>query len=79
MSPTRSETKATPRRVSALRGSRRATRARDDEGAWRALAASPSHRAALGDRRFTDVGIATTAHDGHTCLVVLLASWPRRI
>jgi hypothetical protein len=55
------------------------SRARDDEGAWRALAASPSHRAALGDRRFTDVGIATTAHDGHTCLVVLLASWPRRI
>jgi hypothetical protein len=55
------------------------SRARDEEGAWRALTASPSHRAALGDRRFTDVGIAHIETEGHTCLVVVLASWPRRI
>jgi hypothetical protein len=55
------------------------SRARYEEGAWRALTASPSHRAALGDRRFTDVGLATVEADGHTCLVVVLASWPRRI
>lgn len=47
-------------------------------GAWDALLESPSHRATLGDERFTDVGIAT-AHDGsgRTCVVVLLAAWPR--
>ena len=55
------------------------SRARDEAGAWRALTASPSHRAALGDRRFTDVGIAHIETEGHTCLVVVLASWPRRI
>lgn len=54
------------------------SRARDARGVWRALIASPSHRAALGDRRFTDVGIASVEHDGQRCLVVLLASWPRR-
>jgi uncharacterized protein YkwD len=55
------------------------SRAGDEEGAWRALTASPSHRAALGDRRFTDVGIAAIEAHGHTCLVVVIASWPRRI
>ncbi|MFO0709968.1 MAG: CAP domain-containing protein [Sandaracinus sp.] len=54
-------------------------RAEDQRHAWRALTASPSHRAALGDRRFTDVGIGTAEHDGHRCLVVLLAAWPRRV
>ncbi|MBN8610456.1 MAG: CAP domain-containing protein [Deltaproteobacteria bacterium] len=54
------------------------SRAADERGAWRALVASPSHRAALGDRRFTDVGVARVEHEGRTCLVVVLASWPRR-
>ncbi len=54
------------------------SRASDARGAWRALVASPSHRAALGDRRFTDVGIGRVQHEGRTCLVVVLASWPRR-
>lgn len=52
-------------------------RAQDAPSAWRALTASPSHRAALGDRRFTDVGVASLERGGRTCLVVLLASWPR--
>jgi uncharacterized protein YkwD len=43
-----------------------------------ALAHSPSHRAALLDRRFTDVGIGTaTGDDGHHCVVVVLTAWPR--
>lgn len=54
-------------------------RAGDEEGAWRALARSPSHRAAIGDRRFTDVGIARVEEGEHTCLVVVLAAWPRRL
>lgn len=54
------------------------SRARDARGAWHALVESPSHRAALGDRRFTDVGMAAIDHEGRTCIVVVLASWPRR-
>jgi hypothetical protein len=54
-------------------------RAGDEAGAWRALARSPSHRAAIGDRRFTDVGIARVEQGEHTCLVVVLAAWPRRL
>ncbi len=54
-------------------------RAADEEGAWRALARSPSHRAAIGDRRFTDVGIAHVERSGHACLVVVLAAWPRPV
>jgi uncharacterized protein YkwD len=40
---------------------------------------SPSHRLAVTDKRFTDVGIGQ-AFDakGHSCVVVLLAAWPRR-
>ncbi len=53
-------------------------RAANPSRAYAALLQSPSHRAALSDRRFTDVGIGR-AHDhrGRTCLVVLLAAWPR--
>jgi uncharacterized protein YkwD len=53
-------------------------RASDEPSATAALLASPSHRRALVDRRFTDVGLGRArASDGHTCLVVLLAAWPR--
>lgn len=55
-----------------------ASRGADVSAAMSALAQSPSHRAALVDRRFTDFGLGTaTAADGHECVVVLLAAWPR--
>jgi len=54
-------------------------RASDEPATWRALSRSPSHRAAIGDRRFTDVGIGQDEHGGHRCLVVVLAAWPRRL
>jgi uncharacterized protein YkwD len=54
-------------------------RGRDRSAAWQALATSPSHHGALTDPRFTDVGIGeTTDEEGRTCLVVVLAGWPRR-
>ena len=52
-------------------------RAEDEAAAWRALAESPSHRLAIGDARFTDVGIGRAQSRGRTCLVVILAAWPR--
>jgi hypothetical protein len=55
-----------------------ASRGIDVDHAMSALVRSPSHRAALVDRRFTDVGVGTaTAADGHECVVVVLAAWPR--
>lgn len=53
-------------------------RASDEPATWRALARSPSHRSAIGDRRFTDVGIGVAEQGAHRCLVVVLAAWPRR-
>lgn len=42
------------------------------------LDASPSHRIALEDSRFTDAGFGEATLDaGHACVVVLLAAWPR--
>jgi hypothetical protein len=55
-------------------------RAEDVTAAIAATLRSPSHRAALSDRRFTDVGLSTaTDAAGRTCLVVLLAAWPRAV
>jgi hypothetical protein len=55
-------------------------RAEDTARAYEALLRSPSHRAALIDRRFTDAGIGHATDDaGWTCLVVLLAAWPRAV
>lgn len=55
-----------------------ASRGVDVAHALDALGTSPSHRAAIIDRRFTDVGVGTaTAEDGHECVVFLLAAWPR--
>ena len=53
-------------------------RAGSADAAFRAMQQSPSHRMTLLDARFTHVGIGH-AHDrrGHTCLVVMLAAWPR--
>ena len=50
------------------------------DGALRAIIDSPSHRLTVTERRFTDAGIGqATDEKGHTCVVVLLAAWPRRI
>ncbi|MFK7989221.1 MAG: CAP domain-containing protein, partial [Sandaracinaceae bacterium] len=55
-------------------------RAETPSRGWAGMIQSPSHRAALSDRRFTDVGIAEVDDDaGHTCQVVLLAAWPRAV
>lgn len=55
-----------------------AARGVDVAHAVSALSRSPSHRAALVDPRFTDVGIGTaTGDDGHECVVVVLTAWPR--
>ncbi len=54
-------------------------RAESSDAALAALFASASHRLALLRREFTDVGIGQASDDqGRVCLVVLLASWPRR-
>lgn len=52
-------------------------RAVDEERAFAALLESPSHRLTLIDRRFTDLGIGTAERDGHTCVVIEFAAWPR--
>lgn len=55
-------------------------RSSSSAGAFRSLLDSPSHRMALTRRDFTDVGIGQASdHKGQVCLVVVLASWPRRI
>jgi uncharacterized protein YkwD len=55
-----------------------AARGVDVASALAALSRSPSHRAALVDRRFTDVGVGTAeGADGHHCVVVILTAWPR--
>lgn len=53
-------------------------RAADAQAGFDAMLASPSHAATITDERFTDIG-SGTAQDRHnrTCLVVLLAAWPR--
>jgi uncharacterized protein YkwD len=55
-------------------------RASSADAALSAIFDSPSHRMAVTERSFTDAGIGQAADGkGHTCLVVLLAAWPRRI
>lgn len=54
-------------------------RAATDDAAFEALMASPDHRMALVDRRFTDVGIGRGRHRGQACVVVTLAAWPRYV
>ena len=55
-------------------------RAVDLDTAWSALLASPSHRAALLDARFTDAGTGiATDREGRICVAVALASWPRLV
>jgi uncharacterized protein YkwD len=55
-------------------------RASSADAALSAVFESPSHRFAVTDKAFTDAGIGRAFDTkGHTCLVVLLAAWPRRI
>lgn len=54
-------------------------RASSVDGALEALAQSPSHRMALVDRRFTDVGLGVVRSRGESCVVVFLAAWPQAI
>lgn len=55
-------------------------RASDSSAALSAMAKSPSHLVTLIDRRFTDAGWGVaTDPDGQSCLVVLLAAWPRMV
>jgi uncharacterized protein YkwD len=55
-------------------------RASDLDAAWAALLASPSHREALLEPRFTDAGTAATRDArGRVCVAVSLAAWPRLV
>ncbi|HEX6240303.1 MAG TPA: CAP domain-containing protein [Polyangiales bacterium] len=55
-------------------------RASSADAALSAIFESPSHRMAVSEKGFTDAGIGRASDTkGHTCLVVLLAAWPRRI
>jgi len=54
-------------------------RAESADRAFQTLLDSPSHRLALSRKDFTDAGIGqATDTKGQVCLVVLMASWPRR-
>jgi uncharacterized protein YkwD len=55
------------------------SRAESSDRAFQALLDSPSHRLALSRKDFTDAGIGQASDKkGQVCLVVLMASWPRR-
>lgn len=54
-------------------------RASSSDAAFDAIAQSPSHRLAIVDRRFTDVGIGVHHLRGRACVVVSLAAWPRAV
>lgn len=56
------------------------SRATNLSRAYGALLDSPSHRSALLDERFTDLGIGQARDDSdQLCLVILLAAWPRPV
>lgn len=74
------ETRLREDRIAARSVGEAVARAESADAALSAVFDSPSHRMAVTDKHFTDVGIGQ-AYDqkGHTCLVVLLAAWPRRL
>lgn len=74
------ETRLRAERISARMVGEAVARSDSADAALTAVFESPSHRLAVLDRRFTDAGFGQAVDDkGHTCLVVLLASWPRRL
>jgi uncharacterized protein YkwD len=54
-------------------------RARGVPEAVEAILTSPSHRAAIEDRRFTDLGVGVAARGETRCVVALLAAFPRAV
>lgn len=55
-------------------------RAPDAFSAFVSLTESPSHLLTLTERRFTDVGVGVARDTyGRSCVVVLLAAWPRYV
>ncbi len=74
------ETRLRAERISARAVGEAVARAGSADDALEAVFESPSHRMAVSERRFTDAGIGQALDQrGNTCLVVLLASWPRRL
>jgi len=66
--------------VQARRVGETVARARSSAAAFAAFEHSPSHRLTLLEPGFTDVGIGEMTDEGDwTCVVVLLAAWPRYI
>jgi hypothetical protein len=64
--------------VSARRVGETVARAEDAAGAFVAFEHSPSHRFTLLESGFTDAGTGEAKDEqGRTCVVVLLAEWPR--
>jgi len=55
-------------------------RAATTRAALHAIEDSPSHRLTITDPRFTDAGYGQAKDErGRTCVVILLASWPRKV
>ncbi|MGB8328685.1 MAG: CAP domain-containing protein [Polyangiales bacterium] len=55
-------------------------RAATMRAALHAIEDSPSHRMTITDPRFTDVGYGQAKDErGRVCVVILLASWPRKV
>jgi uncharacterized protein YkwD len=74
------ETRLREERIEARSVGEAVARSTSADAALNAMFESPSHRLAVIERGFTDAGIGQALDGkGHTCLVVLLASWPRRI
>jgi len=74
------ETRLRAERISARSVGEAIARAESADAALAAVFDSPSHRLAVSERRFTDAGIGQAVdRRGNTCLVVLLAAWPRRL
>lgn len=74
------ETRLREERIEARSVGEAVARAGSADAALSAMFDSPSHRLAVIERGFTDAGIGQALDGkGHTCLVVLLAAWPRRI
>jgi hypothetical protein len=63
--------------VSARRVGETVSRAGSAQAAFSAFERSPSHRMTLLERGFTDAGVGQATVDDRTCVVVLLAAWPR--
>jgi uncharacterized protein YkwD len=74
------ETRLREEHISARAVGEAIARAGSADAALAAVLDSPSHRMAISERKFTDAGVGQAIDSrGNTCLVVLLASWPRRI